>query len=116
MSNANAVLTAQAAAYIPKDEDFRLKNSGEELGRDTNFAGQAYWKEVIVRFFRKKSAAVGLILILLITLLAVVGPMISGYTYSAQNLSQKNLAPRIPVIENTGVFDGSETISTTTAR
>ena len=114
MSNANAVLTAQAAAYIPKDEDFRLKNSGEELGRDTNFAGQAYWKEVIVRFFRKKSAAVGLILILLITLLAVVGPMISGYTYSAQNLSQKNLAPRIPVIENTGVFDGSETISTTT--
>ena len=35
------------------------------------------------------------------------------YTYSGQDLSKKNLAPRIPVIEYTGLFDGHENINTT---
>jgi oligopeptide transport system permease protein len=39
----------------------------------------------------------------------------NDYTYSQQTMSEKNLAPRIPILENFGIFDGTETVSTTTS-
>lgn len=44
------------AAYVPTDEDFRLKSNAGEIGIDTNFASQNFWKDVLIRFFKKKSA------------------------------------------------------------
>ena len=46
--------------------------------------------------------------------MAIIGPKISGYSFSAQNLQMKNLAPRMQVIENLGILDGSEKMKTTT--
>ena len=101
------------AAYVPTDEDFRLKSNAGEIGIDTNFASQNFWKDVLIRFFRKKSAVIGLIFIVLITVMVIIGPGMTPYTYSEQNLSQKNLAPRVASLEKLGIFDGSESISTT---
>ena len=42
------------------------------------------------------------------------GPGMNSYTYSGQDLSQKNFAPRVPGIEQFGILDGSEKMSTTT--
>ena len=42
------------AAYVPTDEDFRLKSNAGEIGIDTNFASQNFWKDVLIRFLRKK--------------------------------------------------------------
>ena len=81
---------------------------------DTNFAAQSFWKDVRIRFFRKKSAVLGLVMIIVILLLAVFGPGMNAYTYSGQDLSQKNFAPRVPGIEQFGILDGSEKMSTTT--
>lgn len=107
-------ITAEAAApYIPVDADFKLKNS-DAITIDENFAAQSFWKDVFIRFFRKASAVIGLVLIILITVLAVIGPNMNDYTYSGQELSQKNLAPRIIALEKFGIFDGSEKMSTTT--
>ena len=102
-----------AAAYVPTAKDFCLKNNTKELAIDTNFAAQSFWKEAFIRFVRKKSARVGLILIALIVVLAAVGPKMNAYSYSAQNIAQKNLAPRVPGLERFGILDGSETILTT---
>ena len=66
------------------------------------------------RFIHKKSAVIGLVFVILITLMAIIGPKISGYSFSAQNLQMKNLAPRMQVIENLGILDGSEKMKTTT--
>ena len=38
----------------------------------------------------------------------------NDYSYSEQNLTQKNLAPRIPGLEDLGIFDGSESIKIST--
>ena len=100
--------------YIPKDGDFRLKEDADKIAIDTNFAAQSFWKDVLVRYFKKISAVIGLVLILLISAMAVVGPGMNAYTYSEQNLSQKNFAPRVRVLEGLGIFDGDETIKTTT--
>ncbi|WP_311145945.1 ABC transporter permease [Stomatobaculum longum] len=102
-----------AAAYVPTAKDFCLKNNTKELAIDTNFAAQSFWKEAFIRFVRKRSAMVGLILIALIVVLAAVGPKMNAYSYSAQNIAQKNFAPRVPGLERFGILDGSETILTT---
>ena len=81
---------------------------------DTNFAAQSFWKDVRIRFFRKKSAVLGLIMIFIILMLAIFGPGMNDYTYSGQDLSQKNFVPRVPGIEQFGILDGSEKMSTTT--
>ncbi|RKM58780.1 ABC transporter permease [Butyrivibrio sp. CB08] len=99
--------------YVPQDEDFKLKGNIEDILVDTNFASQSFWKEVVARFRKKKSAVLGLIFVLVITFFAFIGPGMNQYTYSGQDLSQKNLAPRIPIIEYTGFFDGHENIATT---
>ena len=94
--------------------DFELKHNEAEIAVDTNFAAQSFWKDALIRFFQKKSAVLGLVLIVFIVLLAVFGPGMNSYTYSGQDLSQKNFAPRVPGIEQFGVLDGSEKMSTTT--
>ena len=83
MSDGNADM---CAAYVPSADDFRLKNNQDEIGIDTNFASQSFWKEVFVRYFRKISAVVGLAIIVFITIMAVVGPGMNSFSYSDQNL------------------------------
>ncbi len=92
---------------------FVLKEDAADITIDENFASQSFWKEVRAQFLKKKSAVFGLIAIIIITLLAIFGPGMNSYSYSDQDLSQKNLAPRVAWLEGLGIFDGSETISTT---
>ena len=102
-----------AEAYIPVDGDFIFKDNAADIEIDSNYAAQSFWKEVVVRFIRKGSAVFGTIMIIMITIMAIVGPGMNDYTYSGQNLSQKSLAPRIKSFENSAIFNGDEKINTT---
>ena len=116
-STADAIVSAVDAMYTEHtfaESDFALKHNDDEIAVDTNFAAQSFWKDAFIRFFGKKSAVLGLILIVFIVLLAIFGPGMNAYTYSGQDLSQKNFAPRVPGIEQFGILDGSEKMSTTT--
>lgn len=111
----NAIQTdGTATAYIPVDADFKWKNQSDEMELDDNFASQSFWKDVLFRYIKKISAVIGLILIIVITVFAIVGPNMNQYSYSEQNLSQKNFAPRVKALEGLGIFDGGETMKTTT--
>ena len=102
------------ADYVPVDSDFRLKDNAGEIAIDTNFASQSFWKDVFTRYFKKAGAVAGLIMIIFISIMAVIGPGMNDYTYSGQELSQKNFAPRVPGLENLGIFNGTEQMKTTT--
>ena len=73
--------------YVPTEADFKLKNNTEDILVDSNFASQSFWKEVVARFRKKKSAVFGLFFVLVITFFAFVGPVMNDYTYSGQDLS-----------------------------
>lgn len=109
-----ALHPAATAAYTPVDSDFVWKDNAGQISIDENFASQSFWKDAAIRYLKKGSAVAGLFLIILISVMAIIGPQMSPYTYSEQNLSQKNLAPRVPGLENLGIFDGDESIATTT--
>ena len=101
-------------SYVPTLDDFKLKGNDVTKQPDENFSSLSFRKEVFRRFIKRKGSVIGLIIIVLITLFAFVGPSMNAYTFSEQNLDQKNLAPRIPFLEGLGIFDGSETLSSTT--
>lgn len=104
--------TALPETFLP--DDFEFIGGEPEAAIDSNFSSDSFWKGVRRRFFSNKGAVFSLVVILLIVFFAIVGPMMSGYTYSEQNLSQKNLAPRIPGLEKLGIFNGDEVMRTTT--
>ncbi|MDM8201064.1 MULTISPECIES: ABC transporter permease [Allofournierella] len=108
-------IPAGTRADLPdlRPEDFTLRSSREDH-LDANFASQGYWHDVLHRFVSNKGAVIALALILIIVVMAVIGPSLSGRSYSSQTLSEKNFAPRIPVIENLGIFNGDEVLTTTT--
>lgn len=49
-----------------------------------------YWQDVWFRFRQNRGAMIGAIVILIITLLALFGPLLSPYEFYAQNLSEAN--------------------------
>jgi oligopeptide transport system permease protein len=96
------------------DKDFELVGEENLSLVDKVYASQSYWKDVLNRFKKNKGAIIGVVFIVLITVMAVIGVGLNGHTYASQTISHQNLAPRIPGIEKLGIFDGSETMNTST--
>lgn len=97
--------------FLP--DDFRLRDGGAH-DVDINFASQNYWAEVFKRFVANKAAVAAVFVVLIMSIFAIIGPGMNDYAYSDQALSEKNYAPRIPFLEDFGIFDGNETMITTT--
>ena len=95
-------------------DDFELRKDTSRTEIDSNFSALSYWKEVRKRFFANKGAVISCVVILLIVFLAAFGPKMNGYTYSSQNLAQKNYAPRVKLLEKVGLLNGDEKMKTTT--
>ncbi len=98
--------------FLP--DDFELVGSERTSQNEDTFAGKSYWHDILTRFTENKGAIIGLIFILLVIFMAVIGPKISGHTYYSQVITHQNLAPRIKGLEKLGIFDGSETMNTST--
>jgi len=71
----------------------------------------SYGKDVVRRFLHDKVTVVASVVILLIVAMALIGPGWSHYTYLEQDRELLNMPPRIPVLENIGLFDGTRVIS-----
>ena len=78
----------ETAGYVPVEADFKWKHTDGTLALDDNFVAQSFWKDVIIRYFKKVSAVIGLVLIIVIATFAVVGPDMNDFTYSEQSLTQ----------------------------
>ena len=73
-----------------------LKKNETTVKSESLNARLGYWSEIAYRFLSHKAAVVSHAIITHILFFAITGPNISAYTYSEQNLAQKNYAPRIP--------------------
>lgn len=94
----------QVQAFEPGD--FQLADNSARAHIDHTYTSQSYWKDATSRFKANKGAVIGLIVILLITVFAIVGPMLSDHTYKSMNIRHKSLAPRIEGFEHMPVFNG----------
>jgi oligopeptide transport system permease protein len=74
--------------------------------RDKTYAATSYLSDVWQNFRKNKGAVAGMIIIAVIILMAVIGPLISGYSYKEINIQYQNLPPKIRGLEWTGIFSG----------
>lgn len=71
-----------------------------------------YWQDAWLRLKKNKGAVVSLVIVLLLIVMAFVGPVISNYDSERQKTSHANLPPRIQALENISwlPFDGTRTL------
>ena len=106
-------MTETAEKHVPiiendyEQEDFVFVQENEKL-TDKVYEQTSFMKDVWTNFSKNKGAVAGMIIISIIILLAIIGPMISGYTYDGINLQQQSLPPKMPGLEKIGIFNGYE--------
>ena len=81
-----------------KDEKFQTEPIG-------------FYKDALIRLRKSKISVVSFWAITIIILLALIVPNITGYSYTDQNVGQKNLPPKIPYLENLGIADGTRLLT-----
>ena len=92
---------------IPADQFEKV--AGEKIF-DQKFEGEAigFFKDAWLRFKRNKSSVVALCIIVFIVFMTIFGPMMSKYHFREQHTEFGTLPPRIPVLEDFGIFDGTQ--------
>ncbi|RXS16849.1 ABC transporter permease [Staphylococcus saprophyticus] len=104
--HSNAVMTHTSEA-IPASDFIRSKNDLEkepEMQRES----KNFWQDAWAQLKRNKLAVVGMIGLIIIILLALIGPLLSSHDYAEQDVERRNLPAKIPVLDQIPFlpFDG----------
>ncbi len=91
MSNMTETQALKELKFQPNDFEFAHKN--KDIEKDEVMPARAAWKDSVSLFVRNKGAVIGIICILVITVFAIVAPMLSEWKYDAINTSLQNIAP-----------------------
>lgn len=83
-----------AAQHLKKEVEAEVQNT-------------SYLKDVFTRLKANKGALIGLIGIAIIIIFAIFGPMMSSHTGNSMIVEHSFLPPRIPGLENLGIFNGT---------
>jgi len=75
---------------------------------DKTYTEHSFFKDAVHRYKKNKGAIFGLIMIIFIISCAIFVPIISDTDYRAQDLTHKNLPPRVQGLEFIPVFSGTQ--------
>jgi oligopeptide transport system permease protein len=90
---------------------FNILGTDEKISSEQIRPGLTYWKDAWRRLKKNKLAMVGLVVIVLVTLFAIIGPWLTPYSYSDQVVGFSNIPPRFELIDADGTyfyFNGSQ--------
>ena len=90
-----------------------LQPAGKNVDKDEAFTTEpiGFYRDAFRRLRKNKVSMASLIAIVIIILLALIVPEISGYSYVQQNVDQKYLPPKIPLLEKLGIADGTRVMT-----
>ena len=94
-SNAAMTHTSEGIAasdFVIRDLDI---NKEPEMQRES----KNFWQDAWAQLKRNKLAVIGMIGLILIIILALVGPLISKHDFAEQNVDYRNLPAKIPVLD-----------------
>ena len=93
-------------ANLP-EEDFSLQVREHTLDEIGKSSSAGFYRDALRRLRQSRASIISFWIILVIIVLAIVVPNFTGYSYTQQNVSGKNLPPRIPYLEKLGIADGT---------
>ncbi|GKV68212.1 peptide ABC transporter permease [Sporosarcina sp. NCCP-2716] len=90
---------------LPQDKFKRITLNSDHAERIAK-PSLSFWQDAWLRLRKNKGAVVSLVVLVLMIILALVGPHLNGHDGTTQNLRHANLPPKMQGIENLGVMDG----------
>lgn len=82
----------------PFEIDWTPLQEEEKNAETTSGVTISYWRDVLRRLYQNKLAVSSIFVILIILAASIFGPMLTGKTYDTQQLSLRNMPPRIEII------------------
>lgn len=102
----NKKLPEELANLTPADFEM-VQSDGKIMDEKFQTKPIGFFKDAMIRLCRSKVAVISFTMITLIILAALFVPMISGYGYNQQDATKSNLPPKIPVLCELGIADGT---------
>ena len=87
-------------------DDFEFVGDKQDINKDVVLPSKPFLKDLWDRFKSNKGALFGATIILIICIMAAIGPGMVDYAFDAVDTAQQSMAPRIPLLENIGIFTG----------
>lgn len=109
MTNENKLNLSQLAP-----DSFEWANHQTDDIHQEIYVSESAWKQFIGRFTRNKGAVFGIITLCIIVFMALAGPHMNQFGSNEQIVGNESMAPRIPGLEQLGIFDGKQTLQTST--
>ena len=100
----------QELSDIPQEE-FALADRDWESDERFTTEPIGFYKDAFRRLVHNRVSVISLVAILVIIVLSLVVPEVTGYGYTQQNVKQKNLPSKIPGLEQLGIFDGTRVLT-----
>jgi oligopeptide transport system permease protein len=80
------------------------ESESEVIGRPS----LSFWHDAWLRLFKNKGALLGLIIMILIIIMAIIGPGMNEFSYKEQNIRHAKLPPKIEALSGLDWFDGKD--------
>ena len=92
------------------ESDFQMVQSEEIHDEKFQTKPIGFFKDAMIRLSKSAVAVTTFTIIVLIILSSLIVPNITGYGYRQQNIAAKDLPPRIPLLEDIGIADGTRVL------
>ena len=93
-------------------EQFEFANTGEKImDEELKTVSRGFFKDALFRLKRNKAAIAAFWIICLMVVMAIFGPNMNKFTFSEQHPDFTNMPPRIPVLEDMGIFNGERVLT-----
>ena len=92
------------------ESDFQMIQSEEIHDEKFQTKPIGFFKDAMIRLSKSAVAVTSFTIIVLIILSSLIVPNITGYGYRQQNIAAKDLPPRIPLLEDIGIADGTRVL------
>ena len=111
-SNKKRVLDMPETVRSIMAGNFEFVNKEEKImDAEIETVSRGFFKDALFRLKRNKASVLAFWILCLLVVMAIFGPNMNKHTFSEQYLDYTNMPPRIPVLENYGVFDGSRVVT-----
>ena len=91
---------------------FEFANTGEKImDEEIKTVSRGFFKDAMFRLKRNKAAIAAFWIICLMVVMAIFGPNMNEFTFSEQHPDFTNMPPRIPVLEDIGIFNGQRVLT-----
>ena len=92
------------------ESDFQMVQSEEIHDEKFQTKPIGFFKDAMIRLSKSAVAVTSFTIIVIVILSSLIVPNITGYGYREQNIAAKDLPPRIPLLEDIGIADGTRVL------